>query len=153
MQEDSMAITTDKGTIYITNPDMERLSALVEGYRLQGREDRHTLQRLEDELDRAVVVDPSEVSADLVTLDSQVLLVDLDSGEQMLFTLVLPSRSNVEAGRISVLAPLGMAVLGYRVGDEIEWEVPAGRRRLRVQSVICQPGSTVRSATGELAAS
>jgi regulator of nucleoside diphosphate kinase len=140
--------TTDTGTIYITRSDMDRLSALAEGYRLQGREDRSTLQRLQDELDRAVVVDASEVSADVVTLDSRVLLVDLDSGEETSFTLVLPSRSNADAGRISVLAPLGMAVLGYRAGDEIDWEVPAGRRRFRVKSVIYQPESAVRSATG-----
>jgi regulator of nucleoside diphosphate kinase len=144
---------TDRGAIYITNSDLDRLSALVEGYRRQGREDRHTLQQLEDELDRAVVVDPSEVSADVVTLESQVLLIDLDSAEELMFTLVLPSRSNVEAGRISVLAPLGMAVLGYRVGDEIEWEVPAGRRRLRVKNVIRQPEPAARRATGELVAS
>jgi regulator of nucleoside diphosphate kinase len=140
--------TTDSGTIYITGSDMDRLSALVEGYRLQGREDRDTLQRLGDELDRAVVVDASEVSADVVTLDSQVVLVDLDSAEEMLFTLVLPSRSNADAGRISVLAPLGMAVLGYRVGDEIEWEVPAGRRRFRLKRVIYQPQSAARNVKG-----
>jgi regulator of nucleoside diphosphate kinase len=144
--------TTDTGTIYITRSDMDRLAALVEGYRLQGREDRSTLQRLEDELDRAVVVDASEVSADVVTLDSRVLLVDLDSGEETSFTLVLPSRSNADAGRISVLAPLGMAVLGYRAGDEIDWEVPAGRRRFRVRSVIYQPESAVRNATGSAGA-
>ncbi len=66
----------DAGTIYITAPDMDRLSALVEGYRQLGREDRTTLQRLEDELDRAVVVGAREVPPDVVTLDSQVLLVD-----------------------------------------------------------------------------
>lgn len=127
------------GTIYITGSDRDQLSALVEGYRLQGREDRDALQRLEGELDRAVVVDANEIPADVVTLGSRVFLVDLDSGEEMLFTPVLPSRANADAGRISVLAPLGMAVLGYREGDEIEWDVPAGRRRLRVKSVIHPP--------------
>jgi regulator of nucleoside diphosphate kinase len=66
----------DAGTIHITAPDMDRPSALVEGYRQLGREDRTTLQRLEDELDRAVVVAAREVPPDVVTLDSQVLLVD-----------------------------------------------------------------------------
>jgi regulator of nucleoside diphosphate kinase len=131
--------TTHRGAIYVTISDMGRLLALVEGYRLQGREDRSTLERLEDELDRAVVVDAREIQPDVVTLDSRVRLVDLDSGEELLFTLVLPSRSNIDEGRISVLAPLGMAVLGYRAGDDIEWEVPAGRRRLRVQTVVYQP--------------
>ena len=132
------------GTIYMTSSDVDRLWALIAGYRLLGREDRNTLQRLEDELDRAVVVDAREMPADVVTLDSQVLLVDLDSRERMRFTVVLPSRSNADQGRISVLAPLGMAVLGYRVGDDIDWEVPAGRRRLRVERVSDQPEAIAR---------
>jgi regulator of nucleoside diphosphate kinase len=136
--------TPQKGAIYVTPSDMGRLLALVEGYRLQGREDKRTLERLEEELDRAVVVDPGEIRPDVVTLDSRLSLVDLDSGEQLLFTLVLPSRSNLEKGRISILAPLGMAVLGYRAGDEIDWEVPSGRRRLRVHSVMYQPEAAGR---------
>jgi regulator of nucleoside diphosphate kinase len=140
--------TAQSGAIYVTDSDMDRLLALLEGYRLQGREDRGTLQRLEEELDRAVVVDAGEIPPDVVTLDSRVLLFDLDSREELLFTLVLPSRSNIDEGRISVLAPLGMAVLGYRVGNDIEWEVPAGRRRLRVQSVIYQPEAAGRQPRG-----
>jgi regulator of nucleoside diphosphate kinase len=137
-----------RGAIYLTLSDLERLQALVEGYRRQGREDAPTLQRLEDELDRAVVVDATEIPPDTVTLDSRVVLLDLDSKEELLFTLVLPSRSNIDEGRISVLAPLGMAVLGYRVGSDIEWEVPAGRRRLRVQSVTYQPEAAGRQPAG-----
>ena len=136
--------TVQRGAIYLTTPDRQRLLALVEGYRVQGREDRSTLERLEEEIDRAVVVEAHEIPPDVVTLDSRVALFDLDTGEQLVFTLVLPSRSNVDAGRISVLAPLGMAVLGYRAGDDIEWEVPAGRRRLRVQSVTYQPEAAER---------
>ena len=92
-----------EGIIYMTAPDRDRLAALVEGYRLQGREDQDVLQRLEDELDRAVVVEADEIPADVVTLDSRVRLVDLDSGEELLFTPVLPSRANADEGRISVL--------------------------------------------------
>ena len=135
----------DRGTIYITSTDLGRLSALIEGYRLRGREDSNTLQRLEDELERAVVVDARDLPPDVVTLDSQVLLVDLDSGEELRFRVVLPSRANADEGRISVLAPLGMAVLGYRVGEDIDWEVPAGRRRLRVERVTDQPEAAGRS--------
>lgn len=134
------------GAIYVTLSDAGRLAALVEGYRELGREDDATLRRLEGELDRAVLVDAHELPPDVVTLDSRVLLVDLDSGEELLFTLVLPSRANLEEGRISVLAPLGMAVLGYRAGDLIEWEVPARRRRLRVERVIERPEAARRQA-------
>ena len=125
--------------IFVSRPDLNRLQALLEGYREQRREDPATLERLEQELERAVVVDGSEVPPDVVALGSEVVLLDLDSREELSFSVVLPSRANADDGRISVLAPLGMAVLGYRAGSEIEWTVPAGRRRLRVQSVARQP--------------
>ena len=125
--------------IYMTVRDMERLLALVKAYRSQGREDAN-LDALETEIERALVMDAARaLPSDVVTLDSRVAVVDLDSGDERVFTLVLPSKANADDGRISVLAPLGTAVLGYRAGDEIEWNVPAGRRRLMVRRVLHQP--------------
>ena len=141
------AAILDKGAIYVTPPDKERLIALLEAHRRHGREDGRTLEILEEELDRAVVVDAEELPPDVVTLDSRVRLTDLDSGEELLFAVVLPSRANADEGRISVLAPLGMAVLGYRSHDVIEWDVPGGRRRLRVQHVLYQPEAAARRGT------
>ena len=146
------AAIREKGAIYVTPPDMERLTSLLEARRWQGREDGRTLEVLEEELDRAVVVDAEHLPPDVVTLDSRVQLIDLDSGEELLFAVVLPSRANADEGRISVLAPLGMAVLGYRSGDVIEWDVPGGRRRLRVTHVHYQPEAAARRSTGESAA-
>jgi regulator of nucleoside diphosphate kinase len=134
--------------IYLTASDLERLVALVEGYRLQGRADGN-LDVLERELDRAFIVDARRaLPPDVVTLDSRVLVADLDTDEERVFTVVLPSKANVDEGRISVMAPLGMAVLGYRSGDEIEWDVPRGRKRLRVRRVQ-QPGEE-RKASGRV---
>lgn len=135
----------EKGAIYVTASDQKRLLALVEARRMYGREDPRTLEALEEELDRAVVVEATEVPPDVVTVGSRVHLVDLDTGEQLLFTVVLPSRANADDGRISVLAPLGTAVLGYRTRDVFEWDVPGGRRHLRVLRVIYQPESAARS--------
>jgi regulator of nucleoside diphosphate kinase len=138
------AAAPDSGAIYVTASDKNQLLMLLEARRMEGREDIGTLAALEEELDRAVVVDGPEVPTDVVTLGSRVRLADLDSGEEMIFTVVLPSRANADQGRISVLAPLGMAVLGYRAGARIEWDVPGGRRRLRVQHVIQQPPAARR---------
>ena len=138
------SVTRTERPIHMTISDMKRLMALVRGYRLQGREDGN-LEVLEQELERALVMDAGRrLPSDVVTLDSRVLVVDLDSGEERTFTLVLPSKANVDEGRISVMAPLGMAVLGYRSGDEIEWDVPAGRRRLMVRQVLHQPEAYAR---------
>jgi regulator of nucleoside diphosphate kinase len=141
----------EKGLIFLTPPDKERLTSLLEARRWYGREDGRTLEVLEAELDRAVVVDAEHLPPDVVTLDSRVQLIDLDSGEELLFAVVLPSRANTDEGRISVLAPLGMAVLGYRLGDVFEWDVPGGRRRLRVTHVLYQPEAAARRATRESA--
>jgi regulator of nucleoside diphosphate kinase len=133
--------------IHVTVADMRRLMALVKAYRLQGRDDGN-LDLLEQEMDRALVMDAARrLPSDVVTLDSRVMVTDLVTGEDRTFTLVLPSKANVDEGRISVLAPLGMAVLGYRTGDEIEWEVPAGRRRFLVRRVIHQPEAHARAVT------
>ena len=137
--------TRERGAIYITATDRKLLLALLEGRRMYGREDRRTLEALEEELDRAVVVDAAHVPPDVVTVGSRVQLVDLDSGKELLFTVVFPSRANADEGRISVLAPLGTAVLGYRTDDVIEWDVPGGRRRLRVLRVVYQPESDART--------
>src|SRR5688572_29388270 len=139
--------TRPEGPIYMTVADMERLLALVKGYREDGREN-DSLDVLEEELDRALVMDDGRrLPSDVVTLDSRVLVADLTSGEERLFTVVLPSKANVDEGRISVLAPLGMAVLGYRSGDEIEWDVPGGRRRFLIRRVIHQPEAYARRTT------
>jgi regulator of nucleoside diphosphate kinase len=75
----------------------------------------------------------------VITLNSVAELRDLETNEIMRFTLVLPRDARIEDGKISVLAPLGTAMLGYRVGDEFEWTVPYGRRRLKVTQVYFQP--------------
>jgi regulator of nucleoside diphosphate kinase len=108
------------------------------------------LQELQGELERAVVLDPAEVPEDVIRMHSKVGVLDLVSGERSEYALVFPAEGNPAANRISVLAPLGTALLGYREGDEVEWMMPGGPRRLRVERVL-QPGAT-RSAGSAFAA-
>jgi regulator of nucleoside diphosphate kinase len=133
----------EEGTIVLARSDYERLRALVEGSAGEPSL-REAIQALEEELDRAAIVDAAEVPADVITLDSWARLLDLDSQREILVSPVLPSKANADGGRLSVLAPLGMAVLGYRAGDTIEWRVPAGLRRLRVIEVMFQPEAHAR---------
>ena len=72
-------------------------------------------------------------------MHSRLRLRDLDSGKDMVFTLVFPSDADADQGKISVLAPLGTAVLGFRRGDTFEWHVPGRVRRLQVAEVLYQP--------------
>ncbi|HVK57588.1 MAG TPA: nucleoside diphosphate kinase regulator [Candidatus Kapabacteria bacterium] len=122
-------------TIYITQKDMNRLRSLVDSMK-SSRED---LKMLSGELEQAKVVSPEDIPGDVITMNSKAQVRDLDDNELMTYTLVFPGKANVDEGLISVLAPIGTAMLGHRVGDEFEWHVPAGAIRLRVEKVLYQP--------------
>lgn len=125
--------------IWITDFDRERLQKLLEGTRIWSTRDREHLERLDEELAAAHVVAARDIPPDVVTMNSRLRLHDLDSGREMVFTLVFPSDADVEQGKVSVLAPLGTAVLGFRRGDTFEWHVPGRVRRLRIEEVLYQP--------------
>ena len=125
--------------IYITDPDYNRLSALIEKTREGNGVDRQYLNKLEAELDRAEIVDAKAIPANVITMRSTVRLKDLVSGEENTYSLVFPTEADFSQGKISVLAPIGTAILGYKSGDTIEWRVPSGLRRLKVDKIIYQP--------------
>ncbi|MBC7253435.1 MAG: nucleoside diphosphate kinase regulator [Actinobacteria bacterium] len=129
--------------IYITAYDLERLKTLIADGKAAGK-DVANLDELEKELERASVVDSREIPPDVITMNSRVRLRDLDTGEEMTLTLVFPGDADIDQGKISVLAPVGTGMLGYRVGDVLEWEVPAGLRRLQILEVIFQPEAAGR---------
>ncbi len=122
-------------TIYITEKDHRRLIPILEKL----KEARDDVRVLREELEHARIVPPEEVPPDVITMNSKARLRDLDTGEVMTYTLVYPRDARVEEDRISVAAPIGTAMLGQRVGDEVEWQVPAGALRLRVEEVLYQP--------------
>lgn len=123
--------------IYITELDFERLGELL---RQPWPPDLgRYLDALRAELGRAKVVSPREIPADVITMNSTVSLIDIDNSETEEYTLVFPRDADAESGKISVMAPLGTAMLGYRVGNVFEWDVPMGRKRWRVAKVHYQP--------------
>jgi regulator of nucleoside diphosphate kinase len=124
--------------IYITEADYEKLDRLIEGRRFTVGRDREYIEVLERELDRADIVEAEAIPRDVVTMNSEVRLKDLNSGDIKVYRLVFPSQARTE-NSISVLAPIGTAMLGYRVGDTIEWRVPKGIRRLKVLDILYQP--------------
>ena len=125
--------------IYITEVDLERLRELVGVARSCCELDQEGLKGLETELGRASIIPAHAAPADVVTMHSQFGIRDLDTGEEMVFTLVYPRGANVEQGKISVMSPLGTAVLGCRAGDTLERRTPDGVRRLQIVGVVYQP--------------
>ncbi len=125
--------------VRITEVDSRKLQALVEGGLLSDRRDTSSVEQLERHLLEAEVVPASRIGREVVTMNSEVVVTDLDTGETFSFRVVFPRTADAAAGNISVLAPLGMAVLGRGPGEEVTWRVPAGTRRLRVDAVLYQP--------------
>ncbi len=128
-----------KREIYVTGFDLRRLSELFAGTRLWSKKDREYLINLGEELEQANVVPSQYIPADVVTMNSQVRIRDLDAGKEMLLTLVFPASADYGQGKVSILTPMGTALLGYQAGDTIEWQAHAGLRRLRVEQVLYQP--------------
>jgi regulator of nucleoside diphosphate kinase len=125
-------------SITVTERDLERLHRLLE---TESNRALPGIDMLVNELDRATVVKSEEIDPDVVTMNSTVRFVDEGSNRAYELKLVYPRQAG-EAGSVSVLAPVGSALLGLAVGKKIRWQVPGGRDlRLRVVSVINQPES------------
>lgn len=127
--------------IYVTEFDMDRLDRLIELMEESGTRDTQHLRRLEDELRQAVVVAPKEIPPDVITMNSKVRVRDLQSDKEVTYHLVFPGDADPARNRISILAPIGTALIGYRAGDVIDWKVPAGTRQLKVEEIVYQPES------------
>jgi len=127
------------GDIVVTESDYVRLLSLVRTYRRLHQCNTERLDDLENELNRATILNLDEVPADVVTMNSRVRIKDLSSGHELIYQIVFPKDADISENRISVLAPIGTALLGYRTGTSVEWRVPSGTRRLRILDVEYQP--------------
>lgn len=122
--------------IILTSRDYERLEALLESLPAGGLANKAAL---EAELERAEIVPPEQVPGNVVTMNSTVRFTIAQSGEEFTLTLVYP-KDATEPGRISVLAPVGSALLGLTVGDELDWPRPGGGvSTVRVTDILYQP--------------
>lgn len=125
--------------IQVTQIDHERLTCLINSMRHISAKDQVCLDRLRRELDRARIISSKRVKPDVVTMNSTVKLRDLDNGELYEYQLVYPQDADAEDNKLSVLAPVGTALLGFRVGDSVQWQVPAGIRRFQIEEIVYQP--------------
>lgn len=128
--------------IVVTESDERKLRRLLGGQSERVLHDQAHLQELRSELERARIVRAQELPTDVITMHSRVRVLDLQRRTRSDITMVFPFEADVTAKRISVLAPLGTALLGFREGDVVEWMMPGGIRRLRVERVR-QPSARV----------
>ena len=88
-----------------------------------------------NELKTAIVVKGDRLPPDVICLESKVEIADVETGQKFKFQIVLPSEANMKLNRISVFAPIGIALLGYKIGSKVQWEMPNGLKTFEVLGV------------------
>jgi regulator of nucleoside diphosphate kinase len=126
----------DKPNIIVSSQDLKRLEVLLGSLSNTFPEE----DALRAELDRADIVAPEKMPPSLVTMNSKVRVAIQPSGKEFELTLVYPKDMDASPGKISILAPVGSALLGLSIGQEIEWSVPGGSMiRVRIVEILYQP--------------
>lgn len=124
-------------TIYITEDDYQLLHNLIQQQQQQANTAPNI--RLKEELKRAKRVPAELIPPDVVTLNSRVRVLEKKSGSVMDIEIVFPNKADFNAGKISVLSPIGTALLGSREGEEVVWSVPYCKFTYQIQEVLYQP--------------
>ena len=131
----------NKKNILITDYDYERLNELFKAGARDKSKDHDCIEELKTEIERAKIVTSGQIAGDIITMNSRVLLEDLNTHEEFPFQVVFPSDADLDKDKIYVLAPIGTALLGYKVGDTVRWKVPGGLRKLKIKEMQYQPES------------
>ena len=120
--------------LYLLDSDAAALRHRVESLS-RDKHSRRALAGLRAELERALLLPAASMPSEVVRIGSAVEVLDLTDGETSRYTLCFPEHAEISAGRLSVFAPLGTALLGFSAGREFTWEMPGGPRRLRILGV------------------
>ena len=127
--------------LHFTRLNAERISKYLSSSNIRNSRDRNNWEILGEKVSKGKIVDPCRIRPDIVTMNSRVQLKDLDTKKEILITLVFPDDANIEQGKLSVLSPMGTAILGYSQGDAIKWEALSRIRHIRVVKIHYQPES------------
>ncbi len=125
--------------LIINKLDYARISKVINDAKLNRSISSVEEEKLVNELNSATIVEPDAVPSDVVTMNSIVRLSFLNNNKQVKLQIVYPYQANVKANKISILSPIATALIGYKVKDEIEWIVPAGLTKIRIDEILYQP--------------
>lgn len=125
--------------IYVTEHDLGRLKKLLDELSDKNHHEGFPIGELTRELERGIVVSPKEVPENVITMNSRVLMRDMDSGKEVTCWLVFPDKIDAVKNPVSILSPLGTAMIGYKVGDIFSWKSPEGTKKMEVLDILYQP--------------
>jgi regulator of nucleoside diphosphate kinase len=123
--------------LYITDTDKEKLKKKLDDERKSGQGLTPAMRKLEQEINDAEVIDSTKIPQNVITMRSRAIL-HLNE-EDIEVSLVYPEEEDWSLNKLSVLSPIGTAILGYKEGDVVEWEVPSGITQIQIKQVLYQP--------------
>jgi regulator of nucleoside diphosphate kinase len=131
----STATLTPTAPVILLKHDFEILNAYVKN--LQGMQvnEKENYSKLSQELKKAQIVDTEDFPGDVVRLDSTVVIKDLQTNREMTITIVLPQKADIKQKKVSVLAPIGTALIGFGKGQKVSWDVPSGKKDFKIMEV------------------
>jgi regulator of nucleoside diphosphate kinase len=125
--------------ITLSRVDHARILKSIEKAKFSGTINPAEAEKLLNELGNARIVEPQEIPADVVTMNSEVKISFANTHKTVVFKIVYPDQANIKENKISIFSPIATALIGYRVSDEIEWVVPAGLTRIMIEEILYQP--------------
>lgn len=125
--------------LYITQHDHKRLKKILNDFPEESNSQDFSVQELTNEMNRAHVVSPKEIPENVITMNSRVLLREVESGKDMKLWLVFPDKIDAVKNPVSILSSLGTAMIGYKTGDVFTWESPDGTKQMEVLDILYQP--------------
>lgn len=123
--------------IYITKNDYDKLTDLINKKWDIDDNDKALLL----ELKRAEIVEPKKIPKDVITMNSLVSFVDVESKDTLEYWLVFPQDADIDQNKISVLSPIGCALLGYKINDTVTLKTPEGEKKIRIEKILRQSGT------------
>ena len=125
--------------VIMTKQDFNRIHRSITEAKAKNSIKKEDADKLLAELKAAKIVEQDQINPDVVTMNSIVKIHFLDNKTTMQFQLVYPAEANIKERKISIFSSVAAALIGYRVGDEIDWLIPSGITKIIIDEIIYQP--------------
>ena len=128
-------ITPTALPVILLKNDFNILNGYVKNLHGMQVNEKDNFRKLYEEIKKAQVVEEEDFPTDVVRLNSEVIIKDLQTNRDMIITVVLPQKADIKQKKVSVLAPIGTALIGFREGQIVSWEVPSGKKNFQIINV------------------
>jgi regulator of nucleoside diphosphate kinase len=130
-----MTATATENQVILLKKDYEILNDYVKNLHGMRVNEKENFAKLSQELGKAQLVTEEDFPGDIVRIDSEVVIKDVETKRNMTITIVMPQNADIKQRKVSVLAPIGTALIGFRKGQKVSWEVPAGKKTFKIMEV------------------